>query len=69
MFLGFSHEFCVLRRGLGCSKQDKILTGEHTTLRHHAAAVHSVSNPVLSIVLSFLLVLFLGSLPKVVYCK
>jgi hypothetical protein len=30
------------RLGLGCLKQDKYLTGEHSTLRRHAAALHAV---------------------------
>ncbi|KAH9013685.1 hypothetical protein EDB84DRAFT_1444172 [Lactarius hengduanensis] len=28
-------------QGLGCPKQDKILTSEHSTLRRHAAALHA----------------------------
>ena len=32
--------FC--RQGLGCPKQEKVLINQHTTLRRHAAAVHSV---------------------------
>ena len=30
------------RQGIGCPKQEKILTCEHTTLRCHAAAMHAV---------------------------
>ena len=29
--------------GVGCLKQEKILTGEYTMLHCHAGAVHSVS--------------------------
>ncbi|KAH8982261.1 hypothetical protein EDB92DRAFT_1894562 [Lactarius akahatsu] len=29
-------------QGLGCVKQDKILTNEHTTFRRHAASLHSI---------------------------
>ncbi|KAH9046116.1 hypothetical protein EDB84DRAFT_1265473 [Lactarius hengduanensis] len=28
------------RQGVGCPKQEKVLTNEHSTLRRHAAAVH-----------------------------
>jgi hypothetical protein len=30
-------------QGLGCPRQEKVLTSEHTTLRRHAAAIHLVS--------------------------
>ena len=32
--------FC--RQGQGCAKQEKILTGEHSMLCHHAVALHLV---------------------------
>ena len=28
--------------GVGCPKREKVLTSEHTTLRRHAASIHSV---------------------------
>ena len=28
--------------GIGCSKQEKTLTSEHTTLRRHAESLHAV---------------------------
>ena len=45
------------REGAGCPKQEKILTGEHTTLRRHAAAVHSVCIPLIIFIKTFLTLL------------
>ena len=39
--------FTCCREGLGCRKQAKILTSEHSTLRRHAASLHSVSSTIL----------------------
>ena len=38
--LSYCAAFC--RQGIGCLKQKKVLTCEHTILCHHAAAMHVV---------------------------
>jgi hypothetical protein len=40
LHLSYRAAFC--RQGIGCPKQEKVLTCEHTTLRRHAAAMHAV---------------------------
>ena len=37
-----SHLVAFHRQGIGCPKQEKVLTCKHTTLCHHAAAMHAV---------------------------
>ena len=60
--------YCIRRQGQGCPKQEKVLTNEHTTLRRHAAALHSVCFCFhLHFTLAYICIL--ASLPKVVQVK
>ena len=57
------------REGVGCPKQEKILTGEHTTLHHHAAAVHSVCIPLIIFIETISHITIIEPLQKVVQCE
>ena len=54
------------RKGQGCAKQDKVLTDQHSTLRRHAAALHSVRLHLHPSIEIFDLHIIIASLPKVV---
>lgn len=45
LILGSLWALCVLRRGLGCPKQIKMLTSQHSMLCHHTASAHTVLKP------------------------
>ena len=57
------------REGAGCPKQEKILTGEHTTLHRHAAAVHSVCIPLIIFIENISHITVIEPLQKVVQCE
>jgi hypothetical protein len=61
--------FILCREGLGCVKQEKNLTNESSTLRRHAASLHSVSLTILNTLFYSNCLFHSATLPEVVRRK